>query len=569
MSAKNKLNVVLYWHMHQPDYRDLNTGSYKLPWTYLHTIKDYSDMAMHLEENPHAHAVVNFTPVLLEQIHDYAQQLIQYEESNTELKDPLLAALVSHTLPADIDTRIELISSCIRVNKERVIQRFAAYEHLVKINEKFNSEPNIIYYLNDQYIYDLLVWYHLGWIAEHTRRNDIRVKHLLLKEHTFSYEDRSELLNVISELVCSVIPRYKHLAEINQIELSTTPYAHPITPLLLDLKCGKEAMPKAPMPDCTEYPDGEARARWHIEKGIEVFQQHFGFVPKGCWPSEGAVSTRSANLMQEYGIRWYASGAGVFWNSVHKAEQQNAQGNLFYEHQPNQIADLPGTCFFRDDHLSDLIGFEYSTWHADDAVANLVSKLEEFAHSKVRLANSVVSIILDGENAWEHYPENGYHFLNALYARLSSHPDINLTTYSDYLDKNKLPQQQLPGLVAGSWVYGTLSTWIGSEEKNIGWEMLCQAKQQYDQVITAGTLNEEQLTQLNKQLALCEGSDWFWWFGDYNSAETVSDFEKLYRHNLNNLYKLMKITPPSYLAVSFTHGRGTPVGGGSMRRSGE
>jgi alpha-amylase/alpha-mannosidase (GH57 family) len=569
MSANNKLNVVLYWHMHQPDYRDLMTEEYQLPWTYLHTIKDYADMAMHLEENPQAHVVVNFTPILLEQIDDYARQLISFEEKNTPIKDPLLSALVSRKLPDNVDARIDLISACMKVNKERVIHRFPAYERLVRIHEKFNTDLNIIYYLNDQYIYDLLVWYHLGWIAEHTRRNDIRIKHLLLKEHTFSFEDRMELINVISDLICSVIPRYKHLAETKQIELSTTPYTHPITPLLLDLQCGSEAMPEAPMPRHNEYPGGEDRARWHIEKGIEVFKKYFGFSPKGCWPSEGAISTESSKLMEEYGITWYASGAGVFWNSVHKAEQQHTQSNLFYEHQPNQIANQTSTCFFRDDHLSDLIGFEYSTWHADDAVANLVSKLKHFANDQIRFANSIVSIILDGENAWEHYPENGYHFLNALYKQLSSHPDINLTTYSDYLDNNNLPQQQLPELVAGSWVYGTLSTWIGSNEKNIGWEMLCEAKQHYDQVVAAGSLSPDELALLNKQLALCEGSDWFWWFGDYNSAETVSDFEKLFRHNLDNLYTLMKITPPAYLAVSFTHGRGSPAGGGSMRRSGQ
>lgn len=569
MSAKNKLNVVLYWHMHQPDYRDLTTGVYKLPWTYLHTIKDYADMAMHLEENPQAHAVVNFTPILLEQIDDYAQQLISFQENNTPLKDPLLAELVSQQLPEDIDRRIELIGSCIKVNKERVIQRFPAYEHLFQINEKLNTDPNLIYYLNDQYIYDLLVWYHLGWIAEHTRRNDIRIKHLLLKEHNFTLDDRMKLVDVMSELVCSVIPRYKHLAESKQIELSTTPYTHPITPLLLDLECGSQAMPEAPMPTHSEYPGGEERAKWHIEKSFEIFKHHFGFHPKGCWPSEGAISTESTKLMQEYGIDWYASGAGVFWNSVNKVEQMSPNSALYYEHQPNQIANQTSTCFFRDDHLSDLIGFEYSTWHADDAVANLISKLEDFAGNEVRYANSVVSIILDGENAWEHYPENGYHFLSALYNQLSTHADIELTTYSDYLEKNNLPQQQLPELVAGSWVYGTLSTWIGSKEKNRGWEMLCEAKQQYDEFVASNSLPEEQQELLTKQLALCEGSDWFWWFGDYNSAETVSDFEKLYRHNLSNLYKLMDIKPPAYLSVSFTHGHGAPTGGGSMRRSGE
>ncbi len=570
MSANNnKLNVVLYWHMHQPDYRDLPTGTFTLPWTYLHTIKDYADMAMHLEDNPHARVVVNFTPILLEQIDDYAQQLVSFQKSKSALSDPLLAALASNDLTHDFGKRVELINSCVKINKERVIHRYPAYDRLIQLNEKLNEDPNIIHYLSDQFVYDLLVWYHLSWLAEHTRRSDIRVKKLLLKEHTFNIDDRMELINVIAELVSSVIPRYKHLAVTKQIELSTTPYAHPITPLLLDLNCARQAMPDAPMPKDGLYPGGEQRAKWHIEKGLAVFKRHFGFHPKGCWPSEGAVSTESTQLLQDYGFTWYASGAGVFWNSVNQAEQSKSNNEVFYEHLPNQIAGQASTCFFRDDQLSDLIGFEYSTWHADDAVANLVSKLEDFSKQKVRHENSVVSIIMDGENAWEHYPENGFHFLTALYERLSSNDGIDLITYSDYLDKNHLPAQQLPELVAGSWVYGTLSTWIGSEEKNRGWEMLCEAKKQYDQVMDSNEIDQQRRELITEQLALCEGSDWFWWFGDYNSAETVCEFEKLYRHNLTNLYMLMNLEPPEYLLVSFTQGRGSPTGGGSMRRSAE
>ena len=567
--SDNKLNVVLCWHMHQPDYRDMSNGSYTLPWTYLHSIKDYADMAMHLEHFPQARVVVNFTPILLEQIDDYSRQLINFQKSKQAITDPLLAALASNTLTGDINERIELINSCVKINRERVIHRYPAYERLIKLNDKLNSDPNIIYYLSDQYIYDLLVWYHLSWLAEYTRRNDIRVKKLFLKEHTFSFDDRMELISVITELVGSIIPRYKQLAETNQIELSTSPYTHPISPLLLNLNCATEAMPEAPMPLDTLYPGGMERAEWHIQKGLEIFKYHFGFYPKGCWPSEGAISIESTKLLQEHGFTWYASGGGVFWNSVNKAEQSNLTDKVFYEHLPNQIAGQNSTCFFRDDRLSDLIGFEYSTWHADDAVANLVTQLEEFSNQGNRNEASVVSIILDGENAWEHYPENGFHFLNALYDRLSNHNNIELTTYSSYLEKHHYYAQQLPTLVAGSWVYGTLSTWIGSEEKNRGWEMLCEAKRQYDSVIDSDDLSSGRKEELTKQLAVCEGSDWFWWFGDYNSSETVSDFEKLFRHNLRNLYKLMGLESPDYLSVSFTFGYGDPAGGGSMRRSSE
>ena len=175
---------------------------------------------------------------------------------------------------------------------------------------------------------------------------------------------------------------------------------------------------------------------------------------------------------------------------------------------------------------------------------------------------------MDGENAWEYYPENGYHFLNALYKELSAHPRINLTTYSDYLQQHQATTP-LQRVVAGSWVYGTFSTWIGSEEKNFGWDLLCEAKCAVDEVLASSQVDDQKRERIETQLAICEGSDWFWWFGDYNPAESVSDFEHLYRLQLSHLYILLGRTPPAALSESFTHGTGQPSMGGTMRRGQE
>lgn len=577
MHDNGKLKVVLYWHMHQPDYRNYITGIYQQPWTYLHAIKDYVDMVMHLEAEPRARVVINFTPILLEQIDDYAKQVTAFLKKHTItgilkkhklIKDPLLSALAEPSLPSNLSQRLEIINWCARANEKRIIQRFPAYHRLIKITEDLKDSPEIIEYLNDQCILDLLVWYHLGWLAEHVRRSDIRIKRLLKKEHNFTYRDRIKLLTVISELLNSIIPRYRALAESKQIELSTTPYAHPIIPLLINFDTTLEAMPHAPMPEHKSYPGGVNRAKWHIKKSIKIFKKHFGFEPVGCWPSEGAISKATCELLQEYGFKWIASGAGVFWNSIKSVDPASQLSKNLSEHMPNQLPNQEIVCYFRDDRLSDFIGFEYSSWHADDAVANLINSLKEIANQESNNHEIIVSIILDGENAWEHYPENGYYFLNALYAQLAEHPELELTTYSNNLASNDIKIQQLPNLVAGSWVYGTLSTWIGSKDKNRGWDMLCDAKQCYDKVITAGNLSKEEIKQAVYQLSICEGSDWFWWFGDYNSAETVSDFEKLFRQNLTNLYKLLHKTPPEYLSTTFTFGKGSPTGGGSMRKSG-
>jgi alpha-amylase/alpha-mannosidase (GH57 family) len=220
-------------------------------------------------------------------------------------------------------------------------------------------------------------------------------------------------------------------------------------------------------------------------------------------------------------------------------------------------------CFFRDDGLSDLIGFTYASWHADDAVANLVGHLETIAAACRGHADCVVTLALDGENAWEHYPENGYYFLSALYTRLAQHAQIELTTFSDCL--KSVTAAPLHAFTAGSWVYGSFSTWIGSHDKNRGWEMLVDAKRAFDARVAQ--LSPPQRALAERQLAVCEGSDWFWWFGDDNPAATVSDFEHLFRLHLGTLYQLLGLEPPEYLAQAFTRGGGAPAHGGTMKKN--
>jgi len=559
-----KLPVVLCWHMHQPEYRNLETDKYQLPWTYLHAIKDYTDMAAHIEDNPKAKAVVNFTPTLMEQLSDYAAQLQSYFQGEDSLKDPLLIALAAKKISSKPKFKIQLMKDCLRANQERLIDPFPPYQRLAEMTNWYLEHPEMLSYLKDQYLFDLLVWHHLAWMGETIRRKDRRIKKLIKQGTEFSYKDRQILLSVISELIAGLTNRYKQLAEAGRVELSVTPYAHPIMPLLLDLQSTKDALPDAPMPEYDSYPGGEERVHWHIQKGIEVFRKYFGFTPIGCWPSEGSVSDQTLELLQEHGFKWTATGGNVLHNSLTQAgifhEIQESKGM----HRAYQQDNSDICCFFRDDGLADLIGFNYSKWHADDAVANFIENLENIYHQYDNQANRVVSVILDGENAWEYYPENGYYFLSALYEKLADHPKLQLTTFSQVLASN-IEAEPLPELVAGSWVYGTFSTWIGEKAKNRGWEMLIEAKQCYDHVVEKNNLSDEKRQRIDQQLAICEGSDWFWWFGDYNSAESVSSFEKLYRLNLSVLYQLLEQPEPDYLHKAFTFGGGDPASGGTMR----
>jgi len=559
ISKAPPVNVVLYWHMHQPEYRDLRNGEYHLPWTYLHTTKDYVDMVAHLENNPDARAVINFAPVLLEQIDDYAQQLNGYLHHGKALRDPLLSALADPVLSLDHEKRLHIIKACLRANKERLIERFDAFNTLALMAEDALNNSATLTYYSEQYFIDLLVWYHLSWMAETVRLTDTRIKKLTKKAQHFNVHDRHTLIEVIAELINGVIGRYRVLAEEGRVELSMTPYAHPIMPLLIDIESAEQAMPDAELPLASEYPDGVERSLWHMKKGIEVFKHFFGFEPKGCWPSEGSISAETIELIAETGIKWLASGGMVLNNSLDKSNISST-GCI---HESYQYRDKNVACFFRDDGLSDLIGFKYSDWHADDAVANLVHNLESIAKSCANKPNAIVSIILDGENAWEYYPQNGYHFISALYEKLAQNKLVNLTTYSEYLETHT-EHKQLNEIVAGSWVYGTFSTWIGEKDKNRAWDMLVEAKQTYDRVTKLGILSAEQLNAAEMQLATCESSDWFWWFGEYNSAESVTAFDEQFRLHLSNLYQLLKTEAPDYLTMAFSFGSGDPAMGGAM-----
>jgi alpha-amylase/alpha-mannosidase (GH57 family) len=565
MSADAPLKVVFCWHMHQPDYRGPDDSDFQLPWVYLHAIKDYSDMAYHLERYPKAKGVVNFAPVLLEQMEDYAAQIREWLSKGTLIKDPLLAALAGPGLPVDQESRRSLILACRKANEEHLINRFRPLRNLHELSHTIDLHKRNILYFNDQFIVDLMVWYHLAWIGEFARINDLRILSLEKKRKNYTAADRRSLVEAIGDLISGIIGRYRRLAESGQVELSVTPFAHPIVPLLLDIDSTKEAMPDAELPSLKKYPGGEPRARWHIRKGIEAFERHFGFLPAGCWPSEGAVSAETLRLLEEEGFRWAASGQQVLHNSLVASQVSPLPENWI--HQPYRLKQGNLSCFFRDDGLSDLIGFTYGKWHAEDAVANFIQHLENIETSTKGKTDRVVSIIMDGENAWEYYPRNGCFFFDALYRKLTEHPRLQMSTFSESLDQIGATKNTITSLTAGSWVYGSFSTWIGDSEKNRGWDMLIEAKQVYDRVIASGRLDEKHQQEAEMQLARCEGSDWFWWFGDYNPGSTVSDFERLFRSQLTHLYMLLGEKPPEYLLHVFTTGKGDPSHGGVMRQN--
>jgi alpha-amylase/alpha-mannosidase (GH57 family) len=564
------LDLVLLWHMHQPDYRDTATGEFRLPWVYLHAAKDYSDMAWHLESHPGVRAVVNLVPVLLDQLEDYADQF-----ASGRLRDPLLRLLVRDpATPLTEAERAFAIDRCFRANHEKMMKPFAAYARLHELHRTFEAagEDARRDWLSDGYFYDLVTWYHLVWTGETVRRSHAVVPELMTRAAGFTHADRMAVFELYGLLVRDVVGRYARLAATGRIELSTTPHDHPLAPLLVDFRAARAALPDAPLPEAPGYPGGTERLREHVELAFASHASRFGASPRGVWPAEGAVSDEVLAVLGAAGAAWTASGEGVLVNTLRRAGLP-VERRLDYLYRPYRAPDGGPVCFFRDDRLSDLIGFEYAKWHSHEAAGSFIGELEAIALAAPADETPLVSVILDGENCWESYPYNGYYFLDTLYARLESHPALRMLTYTDALalpasaERPPARAALLPPLVAGSWVFGDLSTWIGAVEKNRAWDLLAAAKASFDAVVAGGGLSSEALARARRQLAVCEAWDWFWWLGDYNPAHAVASFEALYRANLASLYAMLGLPAPRALAVSLGLGAGHPEAGGAMRRA--
>lgn len=548
--------------MHQPQYRSARDGRYLRPWTWLHGIKDYTDMAAHLESVPGARAVVNFSTILLEQIIDYAARIERWQHDGLAIGDVLLDSLGGR-LPSVREAKLDLTQACLHANKTHMV---AAFPEFAALHERASVAVAERVPLDESELYDLVMWYHLAWCGESVRRAYPVVRKLQHKGRAFAATDGRQLLVLIGELLRDIIPRYRRLADSGVVELSVTPHAHPILPLLIDISVAREAMPDAPLP-LKPYPGGLERCHWHLARAIDVFERHFGHRPRGCWPSEGGVSEAVLPLLAEHGFAWSATGTNVLRNSIGRA----AATAHFRGWRMSEEMQGPA-CFFRDDDLSDRIGFQYSTWSAEHAVDDFIARLEAVRRNWTEAHPAVVSVIMDGENAWEHFPYNAWYFLQHLYWKLAQHAHIELTTYDRLLQEN-IATGVLPRLVAGSWVHGNFAVWIGDEQKNRAWEFLAGAKECVDRVLDAKSLDASTREAIAEQLAVCEGSDWFWWLGGDNRITDSAAFDSLFREHLEALYEMLgEPLPEDLQPIVRAAGAASPAAdgdGGSMRRAGQ
>jgi alpha-amylase/alpha-mannosidase (GH57 family) len=536
--GKNPLCIAILWHMHQPDYGNEQTGEIYLPWTRFHAIKDYYDMGSLVAEVPGLHVTINVVPSLMDQLDAYARGTARETYAALSLRNA-----------AELDERekLFLLRSFFQLPWKQMIFPYPRYKELLDrrgtpdVGSGFNAAMKR--YTRQDYR-DLQLWFNLSWCGNELRSNPA-IAELFRKGRDFTEEDKKRLLALQSEFIGRILPLYRKLQDEHGVEISVTPYYHPILPLLIDSRSAREATPDILMPGSPfSYP---ADAREHIVRAQHRFQEVFGRTPRGLWPSEGSVSEAVSSLTRSLGFRWLATDEGVLLNSIRKAEHGSAALTLAQRCRAWSYENGPAL-FFRDHALSDLIGFTYSRWSAEEAVADFLRHLRGLYEA---LPNDgrhyVVPVILDGENAWEHYPKNGADFLGLLYRRLVEAEFLRTVTFSEYLDLEPRGEK-LNAICAGSWIYSCLTTWVGHPEKNAAWEALSDARQAFARA-ERGIADPVQREKAFKELMIAEGSDWFWWYGDDHQTENAAEFDSLFRGHLKNLYRLLSQPLPAGLDI--------------------
>lgn len=512
------LYLSFIWHMHQPYYKDLETGELFLPWVRLHGIKDYLDMVQILSKYPKIKQVFNFVPSLLEQIQDYVQN---------NASDKFLRLSYKKAEDLSPEDKNFLLENFFMADMERVLSLHPRYYELfLKKNQGFEFS------IRD--FRDLQVWFNLAWFDPSFRENISELRQLTFKGRFYTEEDKQLVLKTQMEILHQIIPTYKEFLEKGQIEVTTTPYYHPILPLLYDTKIAQETSPKISLPTQRfAFPED---IKWQIEAGIKQAANNFEVTPVGMWPSEEAVSEHIVPYLINAGIKWIVCDEAILFKSLKKKKRN---GELVYKPYCLKRKDGTLNIIFRDRNLSDLIGFVYHRWQTEDAVDNLMGHLNNIA-KLFKNTDCLVTIAMDGENAWEYYPRDGIDFLSLLYQKISAADWVRTETISNYLEEHP-PSENIKRLAAGSWIYANFNKWIGGPEKNLAWDYLTEAREVLKK--KEGELAAPVREKAYRQIYIAEGSDWFWWYGDDHGP-----FDILFRRHLTNFYKIIGEEPPKYLA---------------------
>lgn len=532
----NKMKLAILWHMHQPDYRRPVTSDFALPWVRLHGIKDYYGMVHLLDQFPGIKMTFNLVPSLL-------VQLQQYREGGEDFYQKIFSKPADALLPDEIGF---LVTHFFKVNRDHLIRPRPGYEALYrkKMNHLGrNGEPDWRNVFSVEELRDIQVWFPLSHFDEEYQENDGEIRSLLHRGGPFSETDKQIIGRKETELLGKIIPEYRRFFESGQIEISTSPFYHPILPLLIDPQLGRVTNPH--LSEYTLSFHWPEDAAGQLETARQYVETLFGGKISGIWPSEGSLSTAVLDILKQMGFLWTAADETNLSRSLSRAIERDAQMNvrnpeLLY--RPYRMENSSTRIFFRDHHLSDLIGFYYQKFDAAEAAADLHRRLKAIQAGGGD--ERTVSIILDGENAWEFYPHNGRDFLKQFYTLLSRDKTIETVTFAEAAATE-------PGVLStyspGSWINGNFDIWIGDEEDRKGWELLKETRNAME--MEKSKLPPETWRLIRDRLFIAEGSDWFWWFGEQNFTPDLEVFDLLFRQNLQEVYRLLGLPVPEKLKI--------------------
>ncbi len=524
-----KLPVAIIWHMHQPYYRHPQTSEFVLPWVRLHASKDYLHMARLLQEFPGVKASFTMVPSLRDQLEEYARGA---DDEDTRVTMRTVDGLLTP------EEKEHMLRRFFSIHHGNVISRHDEYRRLLQLAMATRDRPEL---LSDDYFVDLALWFNLAWIDPDDIKNDAHLEELRQKGQRFTREDVRYVIGRQRMMASGVPHLYHRLEHDGQVEILTTPYYHPIMPLLIDSRSALRADPNAIIPDPPfVYPDDVA---FQLEEAIASHERSFGKKPRGLWPSEGSVSPETAEAIHKAGIDWFASDEGVLARSAGVEFKRDDIGALLEPQLLYRPYRVPGggTAIFRDREISDRIGFMYGEMSPNDAVGDLIWKLER---ARDRLPDEggpyLATIILDGENAWEQYPNNGNDFLRHLYGKLQTDERFETVRVSDLLDRSPA-NVDLPNLHTGSWIDATLGVWIGEPAHARAWSALERTRRFAQEQWGALRYMPKSVRQ---PLMVAEGSDWFWWYSSRNTSPEDAVFDALFRANLEVVWWFAGAEPP-------------------------
>ena len=512
--------------MHQPYYKDDCTNTTLMPWVFLHAIKDYYDIPWYLEKFPNIKATFNLVPSLLAQVEEYL-----YGSAN----DKFLEMLKKDVKSLNLEEKSFLSEYLFLSNEQHMVKPLPRYYELLL---KFRAHNSLFESFSSEEVLELEVLFLLSWCGNYLRENNELVKNLLIQGKHYSQEQKIALINQLYSFLNELIPYYKKLQDNGQIDISTTPFYHPILPLLIDRQSAKEARADVSLP--TTSADYKDFASLQVQSAVNYFEKLFGKKPKGFWPSEGSVSTKTISLLSSCDVKWACSDEEILAKTLNDSNKE-----LLYKPYTLKTENGNVNLFFRDKYLSDLIGFDYSKKSAKEAASDFVSHLKNIYLNAP--SSPIVPVILDGENAWEFYPNNAQPFFEELYKLLDEQTWCETVLFDEVPHIEDLKFTELNTLSSGSWINGNFDIWIGCDEKNRAWELLDLTKNSFDEV--KKSLDEETLKKVQKEFMIALGSDWFWWYGDDHYTELNHQFDEQFRAHLKNVFELMSKEVPREIFI--------------------